>query len=68
MSKNKKKFDAVTMMRSARDKISAKIEGMTLAEELKWLTSNEVNDPFLKHLQSRAAQRIDVTAKPLPAL
>ena len=34
MSETAKKFDAVAMMRSARDKLSAEIEGMTLAEEL----------------------------------
>jgi hypothetical protein len=39
MSKTEKKFDAVAMMRSARDRISAEIEGMTLEEELKWLDS-----------------------------
>jgi hypothetical protein len=35
MSEPKKKFDAVAMMREARDKISAEIEGMTLEEELR---------------------------------
>lgn len=57
MSKIEKKFDAVAMMRSARDKISAEIEGMTLEEELKWLASQEINDPFLRYLQERAAQQ-----------
>ena len=56
MSKTEKKFDAVAMMRSARDKISEQIEGMTLEEELKWLASQEVHDPFLKRLRDRAAQ------------
>ena len=56
MSKTEKKFDAVAMMRSARDRISAEIEGMTLEEELKWLASQEVNDPFLERLRDRAAQ------------
>ena len=46
MSKTEKKFDAVAMMRSARDKLSATIERMTLEEELKWLSSQEVTDPF----------------------
>ena len=36
MNKTEKKFDAVAMMRSARDKISTEIEGMALAEELRW--------------------------------
>ena len=56
MSKTEKKFDAVAMMRSARDKISAEIEGMTLDEELRWLASQELHDPFLKCLRDRAAQ------------
>jgi hypothetical protein len=58
MSDSQKKFDAVAMMRSARDKISAEIEGMTLEEELRWLAAQEVHDPFLKRLRDRAAQRI----------
>ncbi len=59
MSKTMKKFDAVAMMRSARDKISAEIEGMTLEEELKWLASQEVEDPFLRRLRECAAQQGD---------
>ena len=57
MSKTEKKFDAVAMMRSAREKISAEIEGMTLEEELRWLASQELHDPFLKRLRDRAAQQ-----------
>ena len=57
MSKTEKKFDAVAMMRSARNKLSASIEGMTLEEELRWLASQEVHDPFLKRLRDRAAQQ-----------
>ena len=59
MSKTEKKFDAVAMMRSARDQLSAKIEGMTLQEELKWLSSQEVPDPFLKRLRDRAARQAE---------
>ena len=59
MRKTEKKFDAVAMMRSARDKMSAEIEGMTLEEELKWLASQEVDDPFLRRLRERAAQQGD---------
>lgn len=59
MSKAKKKFDAVAMMRSARDRISAEIEGMTLDEELKWLASQKIDDPFLRQLRDRAAQQAD---------
>ncbi len=64
MSKTEKKFDAVAMMRSARDKISAEIEGMTLEEELKWLASREIDDPFLKRLRDRAAQQADAADRP----
>jgi len=64
MSEAEKKFDAVAMMRSARDRISAEIEGMTLEEELKWLASQEVEDPFLKRLQERAAQQADAADRP----
>ncbi len=53
MSKTEKKFDAVALMRAARDRISAEIEGMTLEEELKWLASQEINDPYLKQLRDR---------------
>lgn len=64
MSETEKKFDAVAMMRSARDKISAEIEGMTLEEELQWLASQEVHDPFLKRLRDRAAHRAEVADRP----
>ena len=59
MSNMKKKFDAVEMMRSIRDKLSAQIEGMTLDEELEWLASQELKDPFLRRLRDRAAQQTD---------
>ncbi len=64
MSKIEKKFDAVAMMRLARDKISAEIEGMTLQEELNWLAAQEVHDPFLKRLRDRAAQQADAADRP----
>ncbi|HEV7669888.1 MAG TPA: hypothetical protein VGS22_15300 [Thermoanaerobaculia bacterium] len=51
-----KKFDAVAMMRTIRDEISAQIEGMTLQEELAWLASQELKDPFLSRLRDKAAQ------------
>lgn len=56
MSKTEKKFDTVALMRSARERISAEIEGMTLEEELKWLASQDLQDPFLTRLRDRAAQ------------
>lgn len=59
MSRTEKKFDAVAMMRSVRDRVSAEIEGMTLEEELAWLASQELNDPFLKRLRDRAAEQAD---------
>lgn len=59
MSKTEKTFDAVAMMRSARDKISAEINGMTLEEELNWFASQELNDPFLRRLRERAARHPD---------
>jgi len=34
MTRTEKTFDAVSMMRSIRDRLSAEIEGMTLEEEL----------------------------------
>ena len=57
MSEIEKKFDAVALMRSARDKISAAIEGMTLEEELTWLASQQLEDPFLMRLRERVAPR-----------
>jgi len=64
MSKAEKKFDAVAMMRAARDRISSEIEGMTLEEELQWLASQEIEDPFLKRLRDRAAQQADAADWP----
>jgi hypothetical protein len=65
-AKNEKKFDAVAMMRSARDEISAKIEGMTLEEEVGWLASQDLEDPFLKRLRDRTNRRA-VAKDPLAA-
>ena len=56
MSRTEKKFDAVAMMRSIRDRISAHIDGMTLEQELEWLASQDLKDPFLARLRERAAQ------------
>ena len=44
-------------MRAARDRISAAIEGMTLEEELKWLASQDLQDPFLERLRDSATQQ-----------
>ena len=54
MSKSEKEFDAVAMMRAARDKMSAEIKGMSLEEELNWLASQEIDDPVLKRLRDGA--------------
>ncbi|MBI5506983.1 MAG: hypothetical protein HY899_19520 [Deltaproteobacteria bacterium] len=61
MSDGEKKFDAVAMMRSIRDKISAEITGMTLEEELAWLASQELHDPFLERLRALAAEQQHAT-------
>jgi FtsZ-interacting cell division protein ZipA len=57
MSNAKKQFDAVEMMRSIRDRISAQIQGMTLEEEREWLASQELKDPFLRRIRDKAAQQ-----------
>jgi FtsZ-interacting cell division protein ZipA len=54
MNRPPKPFDAVAMMRAARDRISAAIHGMTLKEDFQWLTSQEIEDPYLKRLRDRA--------------
>ena len=59
MSRTEKKFDAVAMMRSIRDRISAHIDGMTLEEELEWLASQDLKDPFLARLRDKAARQTD---------
>ena len=65
MSKAPKRFDAVEMMRAARDKLSAEIAGMTLEQELEWLAAQDLQDPFLKRLRDRAAQQADAAARSL---
>lgn len=57
MSEAEKELDAVGMMRSARDKMSAEIEGMTLEEERAWLAAQDLGDPFLERLRARASAR-----------
>ena len=56
MNKMKKTFDAIAMMRRIRDQLSARIEGMTLEEELDWLATQDLKDPFLELLRRKAAQ------------
>ena len=62
MNKTEKRFDSVALMRSARDEISAEIEGMTLEEELNWLASQKIHDPFLRRLRDQVAEQ--VTSRP----
>ena len=38
------------------DRLSAEIDGMTFEEELDWLASHPLTDPFLKRLQDKTAQ------------
>ena len=56
MSRVEKDFAAVKTMRSIRDKISSQIEHKTLEEELAWLASRELNDPFLEELRRKVQQ------------
>jgi FtsZ-interacting cell division protein ZipA len=57
MNEKKKEFDAVAIMRSARDEIARQIEGMTLEEERAWLAAQKIDDPFLRRLRDRALQQ-----------
>ena len=59
MTERQKPFDAVGMMRTIRDQLSANITGMTLGEELAWLAATDLRDPFLQRLRARTAQRAD---------
>jgi hypothetical protein len=56
MTRTKKDFDAVGMMRSIRYEVSTAIEAMTLEQELEWLASQELSDPLLKRLRDGTAQ------------
>jgi hypothetical protein len=66
MNKPPKKFDAVAMMRSIRDKVSRDISGMTLEEEQAWLASRKIEDPFLSRLRDRAIQQNAAANAALP--
>jgi len=52
----KKDFYAVDMMQTIRARLSKKIEGKTLEEEIRWLESRELGDPFLQRLREKAGQ------------
>jgi len=62
MNRTEKQFDAVEMMRAIRNKLSEQIEGMTLEEELAWLASQDLKDPFLNRLREKAAQQAAAAA------
>ena len=64
MNDTEKKFDAVAMMRAARDKISAEIDGMTLEEELRWFASQKLEDSFLQRLRDRVAPQAEEADQP----
>jgi hypothetical protein len=59
MNEHEKAFDAVELMRTARDRISTEIEGMTLEEELRWLAAQQLDDPILERLRDRATRPTD---------
>ena len=52
-----KTFDAVQMVRAARDEMSAMIATMSVEEENRWLRSADFADPTLRRLMERAAQQ-----------
>jgi hypothetical protein len=52
-----KAFDAVKMMRDARDVISARITSMSVHEQNDWLRANPPTDPTLLRLFRLAAQQ-----------
>lgn len=59
MTSAKGNYDAVQAMRAVRDKVSADIQGMTAGEEIAWLASRKLNDPFLEKLRRSAARPQD---------
>ena len=63
MTNKKKKFDSIEMMRSIRAKLSVQTEGMTREEELNWLASQELKDPFLERLRRKAANKTAQTRR-----
>ncbi len=66
MSRAENKIDAVAMMRSIRDRVSREIEGMSLEEELEWLASQRIDDPFLRRLRARAASPGSIPSRQAP--
>jgi hypothetical protein len=56
MSRKPEDIDAVRMMRAARDRISAEIQRMAAEEEIAWLASRKLDDPFLEALRNKAVE------------
>lgn len=56
-SSTTKTFDAVKLMRDARDVISARIASMSVQEQNEWLRANPPADPTLLRLFRLAAQQ-----------
>ena len=52
-----KTFDAVEMVRTIRDELSARIATMSADEENRWLRSTELSDPTLRRLMALAARQ-----------
>jgi len=56
-SSTTKAFDAVKLMRDARDVISTKIASMSVQEQNEWLRASPPTDPTLLRLFKLAAQQ-----------
>jgi len=59
-----KVFDAVKMMRDARNVISARIAAMSVHEQNEWLRANPPTDPTLLRLFRLAAQQAAAPDEP----
>lgn len=56
-SQRPKTFDAVELMRSIRDQLVRETEGMTVADEIRFLSRARFDRPLLRRLAERAAQQ-----------
>ena len=56
-----KQFDAVKLMRSARDKVAAEIESLSPEEQLARL-NRPLSDPVLERIRQKAVQPDDAAA------
>ena len=52
----KKRFDCVEMVRGIRDRISEELRGLSIGEQIMWLSSAKLSDPGLERLRKKAAQ------------